>query len=397
MADTTNPVPADGEEEVAVVKDPVQLMAELVVAAKTNNLEAARAVLAHENVVMPTREVDAKGRVKWGPLLWAVTKGHQQLATLLLDHGFAGPYQNAVAERAKFLQDEGDKGNILGVTTPLHWAAHKGRLITLIELIEIYRFSVSGRDERGNTPLHLAAAGAPRGDQSAPQFIKVVEVLLSEGADVHAKNYYGNTPLDLASHTDVRMLLRKVMMARQTLDTTADDAMEDEMAGLDLLSISRMREDQRNLTSLTEKVRAEMSTELLGDLEKAVADAERSFVSAAEIAVSRKVAEQLQAKRKVEDRMEMVNACVHCRPTRFSFFVFNSFYSALMQHRKRTDNGQLSRLRIECMAGPLFLGACNDTGCDRCRRAPTRCRSRTRSRRRLRRACRPTTWRAPPS
>lgn len=295
------------EEEEIIVKDPAELMEELIVASKAGDMETAKEVLANDNL-MPTREVDAKGRVKWGPLMWAVNKGHQKLATLLLEHGFAGPFQAAVSERAKFLEDEGGGNSILGVSTPLHWAAMKGHLIILIELIEIYQFSVSGRDERGNTPLHLAAAGAPRGDQKAPQFLKVMEILLSEGADVHSKNYYGNTALDLCCNSDGRLLLKKVMMARQTADTTADDAMEDEMAGLDLLSISRMREDQQQLLSLTDKVRAEMSTDLLDGLEKALVDAERSFVSANEIAISRKVLGQLEAKRKVEERMEMVNA-----------------------------------------------------------------------------------------
>lgn len=256
MSDAAAPVGLDGEEEeeeVVIVKDPVELMAELIVAAKTNDIEMAQSVLANDNLVA-TRELDAKGRLKWCPLTWAVNKGHQKLATLLLEHGFAEPFQTAVSERTKFLEDERDSQNILGVSTPLHWAALKGHLIILIELIEIYQFSVSGRDERGNTPLHLAAAGAPRGDQSAPQFLKVIEILLSEGADVHAKNYYGNTALDLASHNGVRLLVKTVMMARQTIDTTADDALEDEMAGLDLLSISRMREDQQQLTSLTDKV-----------------------------------------------------------------------------------------------------------------------------------------------
>lgn len=296
----------EGVSKEQVVRDPEELMAELLVASKLNDLAKAKEILANENLV-PQRKISSTGILQWGPLLWAVNKGYREMSTLLLQQGFADPFMDAVLERNKALQDSGDTSTVIGVSTPLHWAAFKGRLIILTELIEVYRFDVCGRDERGNTPLHLAASGAPRGNQKAPQFLKTIEILLSEGADIHSKNFYGNTALDVATNLDVRYLVKKVELARRTVDTN-DDVLEDAMAGLDLLSIPKMREAQTNLVSLTDEVKKNMSTELLTQFRKAVTDAERAFVDVSLVNVSSEILSQLEAKKRVENKMELVNS-----------------------------------------------------------------------------------------
>ena len=62
---------------------------------------------------------------------------------------------------------------------------------------------VNAKDEKGATPLHLAAAWDRK---------EVAELLIDNGADVNAKNEDGETPLDWAnwrSHAETADLLRK--------------------------------------------------------------------------------------------------------------------------------------------------------------------------------------------
>ena len=62
---------------------------------------------------------------------------------------------------------------------------------------------MNAKDWMGRTPLHFAANGGRK---------EIVEILITEGADVNAKGADGGTPLDLAiryDETDTADLLRK--------------------------------------------------------------------------------------------------------------------------------------------------------------------------------------------
>ena len=79
-------------------------------------------------------------------------------------------------------------------------AAKSGAALRVKELLAQDASLISARDADGSTPLHCATW---KGHQS------VVELLLSQGADVNAKNdndHWGTTPLHAAAHANQRAI-----------------------------------------------------------------------------------------------------------------------------------------------------------------------------------------------
>ena len=58
--------------------------------------------------------------------------------------------------------------------------------------------NVDVRTFRGRTPLHIA---------SEMGLVEIVKFLLENGADVNAKDIWGNKPIDLTSHEKTKELL----------------------------------------------------------------------------------------------------------------------------------------------------------------------------------------------
>jgi ankyrin repeat protein len=86
--------------------------------------------------------------------------------------------------------------------TSLHAAARKG-LKEVVELLISEGVDVNAKNEDGWTPLHMAAAGGQN---------EIVELLIAAGADVNAKDRVGETPLDFAiqhKKSETADLLRK--------------------------------------------------------------------------------------------------------------------------------------------------------------------------------------------
>ena len=77
----------------------------------------------------------------------------------------------------------------------MHRAAW-GRHTEIVELLITNGADVNAKDDRGATPLHHAI------DK------EIVELLIAEGADVNAKDKRGRTPLDVAFGDEV-VLIRK--------------------------------------------------------------------------------------------------------------------------------------------------------------------------------------------
>ena len=145
----------------------------------------------HKEIVelLIAKGADVNAKDKWGgaPLHHAITK---EIAELLITNG----------------ADVNAKDH-LG-WTPLHGACSKG-LKTVVELLIAGGADVNAIDDdegmtqgmtQGMTPLHQAAAGGHK---------EIVELLIVKGADVNAKDWRGGTPLDWAGNKVTADLLRK--------------------------------------------------------------------------------------------------------------------------------------------------------------------------------------------
>jgi len=85
--------------------------------------------------------------------------------------------------------------------TPLHVAIRQ-ESAEIAELLLAHGADVNAKDKYGDTPLHTACHGRP---------IELVRILLKHGADVNAKSTTGHTPLHFAAFdtygTEVASLL----------------------------------------------------------------------------------------------------------------------------------------------------------------------------------------------
>jgi ankyrin repeat protein len=159
--------------------------------------------------------VNAKGGREVTPVHVAASAGHDDILSLLLEHGAnlegkgindQRPLHRASMEGAlkagKCLLDRGaninarnDKG-----WTPLYHAAYFGQVGSTQLLLE-HGASVDAQTSDGETPLHGAVK-----DESK---IHTARLLLEDGADVNARDNSGRTPFQLTSSSDqeVRHLL----------------------------------------------------------------------------------------------------------------------------------------------------------------------------------------------
>ena len=183
------------EEEEVVVRTPKELYEALLGASRDGDESCAREVFAEGNLepsyVLKDMEIHRnKGTwiPKWDPLTTAVVYGHAELVSLLLNEKYGDLWKPLSSSK-------------LGSTTPLHWASCKGHLYILCDLLEFFETKdVNLRDADGNCCLHLAASGG---------FKKLIEILLSAGADPTMKNRHGNTPEDLCTDLTCKSILSR--------------------------------------------------------------------------------------------------------------------------------------------------------------------------------------------
>ena len=158
--------------------------------------------------------VDAEDRKGQTALHYAAKAGQIAVAKLLIAHGAdvnAGDDWPPLVEAAycskeivELLLDRGANINA-GKWPALHGALDAG-CFDIVELLLAKGADVNIRDDKGNTPLHIAASYA------AWRFPKIVELLISNGADINAKDNNGRTALSYAvqgGRIEIVEMLRK--------------------------------------------------------------------------------------------------------------------------------------------------------------------------------------------
>jgi DUF1680 family protein/ankyrin repeat protein len=116
--------------------------------------------------------------------IWLPVCGHKEVIAAL------------IAKRAQL-----DVSGSFPNRTVLHYAAERGNT-GMAELLIASGADVNAKDQYGDTPLHLAVKAGHR---------NIIEMLIAKGADVNAKSNDDQMPLDLAhgqNHTDIFELLR---------------------------------------------------------------------------------------------------------------------------------------------------------------------------------------------
>ena len=105
----------------------------------------------------------------------------------------------AVKQHIAAGMDVNAKHDAFGITS-LEIAAIAGHK-EIVELLISEGADVNAKDKKGRTPLHHAATHGRK---------EIVELLIAKGADVNAKTEGGITPLDWAKrHPEIATLLRK--------------------------------------------------------------------------------------------------------------------------------------------------------------------------------------------
>ena len=126
-------------------------------------------------------DVNARDKDQATPLHFASFYGHFKVVLALLDHGADVNAQNADGE------------------TPLHRVS-PGLLYPgagyapLVQLLLEHGADVNSRNKNLETPLHIASSLSKLG---------VARMLLDHGANIHAENVHGQTPLHIVSQHDI--------------------------------------------------------------------------------------------------------------------------------------------------------------------------------------------------
>lgn len=156
-------------------------------AAKCGDLELVRTLIEQG------ADLDATDSSKLTPFLVAWIGAHDNIATLLLDHGAStNPWREF---------------------TPLHIAAAIGDMELIRKLLS-YNADLNASDENANTPLrYVAYKGRKRGNM-----VEVATLLIDRGANLNAQNNDGSTLLHEAVFTGMEGLVSLLLDKGADLD-----------------------------------------------------------------------------------------------------------------------------------------------------------------------------------
>lgn len=129
-------------------------------------------------------DVNAVGREEETAVSRAVDRRNYEIALLLLDNGFE--------------TNRASRGERLLLTAVAEYHSP----LAFVERLLDDGVDVNARDEKGNTPLMIAAEG---------NHLLLVELLLERGANAHHWNRQGRRAWDLAGHPEVKEVIAKVL------------------------------------------------------------------------------------------------------------------------------------------------------------------------------------------
>ncbi|WP_319803449.1 ankyrin repeat domain-containing protein [Wolbachia endosymbiont (group B) of Aporia crataegi] len=163
--------------------------------------------------------MNAKDNYGYTPLHVASFKDHLNVVEKLLDRGTdINAKDNDGLTPLELANNEGRSEIVVFLIsykneygyTLLHYAA-KNNNSDLVDLLLTKGADINAKDNSGNTPLHLATLNGK---------LQVVKKLLEKGADINAKDNSGNTPLHLA--TFMATLNGELQVLEKLLDMGAD-------------------------------------------------------------------------------------------------------------------------------------------------------------------------------
>ncbi|XP_071084670.1 ankyrin repeat domain-containing protein 2-like isoform X2 [Haliotis cracherodii] len=135
-------------------------------ASREGNMAAVKQILAAGRA-----DINSRGEVGWTPVMEAALGGHRDVVELLVSEG----------ADVSLVDEDGD--NIL------HWACWGGDVETVKFVLSLHVVDINSRGGRSQTPVMVAAWRGHR---------DVVELLVSEGADVSRVDEDGDNILHLA-------------------------------------------------------------------------------------------------------------------------------------------------------------------------------------------------------
>ena len=176
-------------------------------------------------------DIDATSKNKHTPLLVAATKGHFEVAKILLYEGAdATKLKNKSIELGRFalaaasdnrpqvLAGLLDAGAYIETrddesSTLLYIAAKKG-YNDMVNMLINKRAIVNAESNDGTTPLHIAARHG---------YTDIVDILLKKGADKNARSDQGDTPLYLAARNSNLAVVKRLLAEKVDVNAQNDE------------------------------------------------------------------------------------------------------------------------------------------------------------------------------
>jgi hypothetical protein len=153
-------------------------------------------------------EMDDK---EWSGMMYAVVGGFVDVVKLILEKEKT-IISKSLINNADLKDDYIDKDKydlfvkplnsmISGKYTPLHWAAYKGH-VQISSILLRHGYNPLEIDKGGNTALHQAAAS---------NSLRVFKLFMGLGLDLELKNSRNHSSLDLTSNPEIKKLIQKTL------------------------------------------------------------------------------------------------------------------------------------------------------------------------------------------